>query len=160
MYTYCAGSKPRQRELGTVDENDEMTARTARAPTLAHVVNGLRRDIAELRARVDALDPSAATALTSSMHSKERLAWAARHGIDLEAIEPFHPAPLGTHTMTVAEAARELGLSLEQVRRHLRSGRLRGTPLGGRAGWRVSRADVAQFNASRHAITAGRTAVD
>ena len=58
--------------------------------------------------------------------------------------------------MTVAEAARELNLSIEQVRRHLRSGNLRGMPLGGRAGWRVSRADVTRFVATRRALAAGR----
>jgi excisionase family DNA binding protein len=85
---------------------------------------------------------------THSLHSKGKVAWAKRYGIDLDDLEPFNAAPLGTHTMTVADAARELGLSAEPVRRYLRAGRLRGTALGGRAGWRVSRADVARFRAS------------
>lgn len=89
-------------------------------------------------------------------HSKDALVWAKRYGIDLDDFEPFEPAALGTYTMSVAEAARMLNLSIEQVRRLLRTGRLRGTALGGRAGWRVSRADVVRLARERAALVAGR----
>ena len=127
---------------------------TTSAPALERMVRRMQRDIAELRARIDAMPgpPEAA----QPRHSKEKLAWAKRHGIDLDQFEPFEPPALGTHTMTVAEAARVLSLSIEQVRRLLRSGRLRGTALGGRAGWRVSRTDVDRLAQARAALAAGR----
>lgn len=80
------------------------------------------------------------------------LAWASRYGIALDELVQIDLPPPGAHTMSVAEAAQELGLSHEQVRRHLRAGRLRGMPLGGRAGWRVSRADAKRFGALRAAL--------
>ncbi len=131
-----------------------MTTHATSAPALEQVVRRLQREVAELRARLDAMTDAAADA--PPRHSKEKLAWAKRHRIDLGDFEQFEPPPPGTYTMTVAEAARQLDLSLEQVRRHLRSGQLRGTPLGGRAGWRVSRADVTRFRAARQALSAGR----
>ena len=54
--------------------------------------------------------------------------------------------------MSVEEAARVLNISQEQVRRHLRSGRLDGVGLGGRAGWRVSRIDLVRFKAEREGL--------
>lgn len=133
------------------------TQATSPSP-LEQVVRRLQREVAELRARLDALAGEPRDALPAASHSKEKLAWAKRHGIDLDQLKSFEaPAP-GTYTITVAAAARELELSLEQVRRHLRSGNLRGTPLGGRAGWRVSRADVARFRETRAALSAGREA--
>jgi excisionase family DNA binding protein len=123
------------------------------------LVRRLEREVADLRSRLDALTTDSRGGLPSGRHTKEKLAWARRHGVDLDALEPFSAPTLGTHTMTVAAAARELGLSLEQVRRHLRSGRLRGIPLGGRAGWRVSRVDVARLRETREALSAEREAV-
>jgi excisionase family DNA binding protein len=127
-----------------------------RASGLDATVRRLQRDVAELRSRLDALGGAPSEADRIPRHSKEKLAWAKRHGVPLDELQPFEAPALGTHTMTVAEAARELALSLEQVRRHLRTGRLRGAALGGRAGWRVSRADVARFRVEREALTAGR----
>jgi len=68
--------------------------------------------------------------------------WAQEYGIDLGEFAPFEAPPLGTYTMTVAEAALETGLGEEQVRRRLRAGTLRGVAQTGKAGWRVVRADV------------------
>jgi len=68
--------------------------------------------------------------------------WAQEYGIDLGKFAPFEAPPLGTYTMTVAEAALETGLGEEQVRRRLRAGTLRGVAQTGKAGWRVVRADV------------------
>ena len=131
------------------------THATTSISALERVVRRLQRDVADLRGRLDAIAGSP-TELEQPGDSKEKLAWAKRHGINLSDFEPLEPPPLGTHTMTVAEAARVLELSIEQVRRHLRSGQLRGTALGGRAGWRVSRADVARLAAARKALVAGR----
>jgi len=135
-----------------------MTTRAMNGSALEGAVRRLQQEVAELRARLDAMTGGQPAADRSSRPSKEKLAWAKRHGIALDDLQPFDAPPLGTHTMTVAEAARELGLSLEQVRRHLRTGRLRGTALGGRAGWRVSRADVARFREERKTLVAGRGA--
>lgn len=132
-----------------------MTTHTTSVSALQQVVRRLQREVAELRARLDAITTDGEDQ-AAGKPSKEMAAWAKRHAVDLDELEPFDPPSLGTHTMTVAEAARELDLSLEQVRRHLRSGHLRGTPLGGRAGWRVSRADVARFKQTRVAMVAGR----
>jgi len=132
-----------------------MTARTMSISALQRVVRDLQREVAELRARVDAVAPPK-PAPELPRHSKARLAWAKRYGIDLDEFVPYDGPPVGTYTMTVAEAAAELGLSIEQVRRHLRSGSLRGLPLSGRAGWRVSRADTARFKQEREALSAGR----
>ena len=72
-------------------------------------------------------------------HSAAFRAWAAHHGVDADDFVPLGVAPAGTHTMTVAEAAAALAIGEEQTRRLLRAGTLFGVPLGGRAGWRVSR---------------------
>ena len=132
-----------------------MAGPTMSLAALEGAVRGLRREVAELRARVDALVPPRPVD-EMPRHSKAALAWAKRYGIDLDEFVPFEGPPVGTYTMTVAEAATELGLSIEQVRRHLRSGSLRGLPLRGRAGWRVSRADAARFKQEREALSAGR----
>jgi excisionase family DNA binding protein len=129
---------------------------TVSETTLERIVRRLQREVAELRARLDAFEAAPRTDASTPQHSAAKLAWAKRHDIDLSAFEPHAPPALGTHTMTVAQAARELDLSIEQVRRHLRSGNLRGTPLGGRAGWRVSRADVARMAETRRALAAER----
>jgi excisionase family DNA binding protein len=105
---------------------------------------------------LDAVIAAAPHEAARSAHSPEALAWSKRYGIDLDEFVPFQPPAVGTYTMSVAEAARELGLSLEQVRRHLRAGHLRGIAMGGRAGWRVSRADLARFHETREALSAGR----
>lgn len=123
---------------------------------LEGLVRSLQREVAELRARVDTLGDTPAVAPQAPRHSKAKLAWAKRYGIDLDDFVPLETPPVGTYTMSVAEAASDLSLSIEQVRRHLRSGALRGVPLRGRAGWRVSRADVARFRQEREAISAGR----
>jgi excisionase family DNA binding protein len=80
--------------------------------------------------------------LPRGRHSAAFLAWAADHGIDPDDFTPLELAPAGTHTMTVAEAAAALAIGEEQTRRLLRAGTLFGVPLGGRAGWRVSRSAV------------------
>lgn len=46
--------------------------------------------------------------------------------------------------LTIAEAAAVLKLNGETVRRWLNSGRLKGVLLGGKAGWRVSAAEIAR----------------
>ena len=81
-------------------------------------------------------------------HSPAAHAWAKRYGIDLNEFVPFKINP-GHFTETVAEAARDLGIGEEQVRRLLRSGVIRGIPLGGRFGWRVSRHSVAEYAQER-----------
>lgn len=77
--------------------------------------------------------------------------WATRYGIDLGEFESLRVHP-GIYSMTVAEAAEQLGIGEEQVRRLLRSGSLAGIPLGGRYGWRISRASIrahSQLGAAR-----------
>ena len=50
--------------------------------------------------------------------------------------------------MTVEDVAKRLNVSVFAVRRWLRSGRLGGMRLGGtRAGWRITPADIEQFEA-------------
>ncbi len=123
---------------------------TRSVTTVSETVRRLERELAELQARLDAMTATP----PPQTHSPEARAWAGKHGIDLEEFVPFPSAPPGTFTMSVADAAGELQLSQEQVRRYLRSGRLRGVPLGGRAGWRVSRYDVARFRAERDGFPA------
>src|SRR5258708_29150013 len=123
---------------------------------LEKTVRRLQQEVAELRARLDAVTATAADDMSPPEHSKDARAWAKRHGLDLDEFVPFQPPAVGTYTMSVAEAARELGLSVEHVRRHLRTGHLRGMALGGRPGWRVSRADLARFRETREALGAGR----
>ena len=55
--------------------------------------------------------------------------------------------------MTVAEAAAALELGEEQVRRLLRAEKLAGIPLGGRAGWQVSRESVEDMVQARQTFT-------
>jgi excisionase family DNA binding protein len=59
--------------------------------------------------------------------------------------------------MTVGEAAGALGLGEEQVRRLLRAEKLAGVPLGGRAGWQVSRESVMEMIAARQNFSRPRT---
>ena len=62
------------------------------------------------------------------------------------------PVPKRSFTdvvMTVPQAAAALGLGEEQVRRLLRAEKLAGIPLGGRAGWQVSRESVMGMVAGR-----------
>jgi len=82
--------------------------------------------------------------------------WARRYGIDLSEFEPAEFIRPGRYTMTVREAVRQLGISEEQVRRHLRSGVIRGIPLGGRNGWRVSRVSARAYAAEREEQGAAR----
>ena len=51
---------------------------------------------------------------------------------------------------TVDEVAERLRVHPNSVRRWLRAGVLDGTPLGGRAGWRIPASSVAAFLAERH----------
>jgi excisionase family DNA binding protein len=134
-----------------------MKKHASSASTRQPALRRLQREVAELRARLDAMPGASGHGAQPSRHSPEKLTWAKKYSIDLDNFEPLDASPVGTHTMNVAEAARALGLSLEQVRRHLRSGHLRGTALGGRAGWRVSRADVERFRVTREALNAGRS---
>ena len=46
--------------------------------------------------------------------------------------------------LTVDEAAQRLSVCTESVRRWLRSGRLSGTRLSRRAGWRIAEAEIAR----------------
>jgi excisionase family DNA binding protein len=106
------------------------------ASTIAELerqVTGLRREVEEMRRFIG---------LPQGRHSAAFLAWAADHGVDPDDFTPLELAPAGTHTMTVAEAAAALAIGEEQTRRLLRAGTLFGVPLGGRAGWRVSRSAV------------------
>lgn len=127
------------------------------APALRHTpavtspeetLRDLQEKVDRLQAQLDAL----AAQLPTHAHPPEVVAWAQRHGIDLDEFVPYPDMPPGTFTMSVAEAARDLRLSEEQVRRHLRSGRLEGVPLGGRAGWRVSRFAVTQMRLDREGL--------
>jgi excisionase family DNA binding protein len=59
--------------------------------------------------------------------------------------------------MTVAEAAEALELGEEQIRRLLRAEKLAGVPLGGRAGWQVSREAVMEMMATRQTFSRTRT---
>jgi excisionase family DNA binding protein len=142
--------------LGERHTGRTMATRTLSLSGLEGVVRDLQREVAELRARLDALSGTPVDDRVVPRHSKGKLAWAKRYGIDLDEFVPRDGPPVGTYTMSAAEAAGELGLSLEQVRRHLRSGELRGTALRGRAGWRVSRADVDRLRQTREALSAGR----
>ena len=55
------------------------------------------------------------------------------------------------HLVTVAEAARQLERSTEQVRRYLREGRLAGQRLGGQ--WFIDRSELAAFHEHLRATT-------
>ena len=71
---------------------------------------------------------------------------------------PVRHRDLRDVVMTVAEAAAHLGLGEEQVRRLLRSEKLAGIPLGGRAGWQVSRESVEDMLAARTMLPRQRRA--
>ena len=109
---------------------------------LVREVRALRHDLEEVRRYVG---------LPRGRHSAEFLRWAAEQGFDPDDFEPMEVPPPGTHTMTVAEAAAALGIGEEQTRRLLRAGTLFGVPLGGRAGWCVSRSAVAELLHARQA---------
>lgn len=47
--------------------------------------------------------------------------------------------------LTVAQVADRLKVNPETVRRWLRSGQMRGTLLGDRAGWRIPKSEVDEF---------------
>ncbi len=64
--------------------------------------------------------------------------------------------PLRYGGVTVAEAARILGLSEEHVRRLLRRGELEGIAYGGRVGWRLTRAYVEEVAAEMRAAREGQ----
>ena len=76
----------------------------------------------------------------------------------------FLPVPKRSFSdvvMTVPQAAAALGLGEEQVRRLLRAEKLAGIPLGGRAGWQVSREAVMEMVVARQTFPsrpASRTA--
>lgn len=54
--------------------------------------------------------------------------------------------------LTVREVAAMLRVGVETVRRWLRTGKLQGRALSGRAGWRIAPAEVRRFMAEgRHA---------
>ncbi len=59
--------------------------------------------------------------------------------------------------MTVGEAGKALELGEEQIRRLLRAEKLAGVPLGGRAGWQVSRESVMEMAATRQTFSRPRT---
>jgi len=111
-------------------------------------IRQLQQQVADIQAQLEALAPQP----PKTEHSPEVVAWAERYGIDLDEFVTLPSAPPGTYTMSVEEAARVLNISQEQVRRHLRSGRLDGVGLGGRAGWRVSRIDLVRFKAEREGL--------
>lgn len=50
-------------------------------------------------------------------------------------------------SLTASEVAALFRVQVATVRRWLRTGKLRGTPLSGRAGWRVPRSEVRRFMA-------------
>ena len=83
------------------------------------------------------------------MRKFERSVWLAQHGIKPADVEMVHPRPLNDVAMTVAEAAEQLGLSREQVRRRLRAEQIVGIPRRRIGGWAVSRESVAQFQRTR-----------
>jgi excisionase family DNA binding protein len=56
---------------------------------------------------------------------------------------------MASDLMTVEEAARRLGVTPPTVLRWVKSGELRAIRLGGKAGWRVSAADLQEFVDSR-----------
>ena len=103
---------------------------------LERQVTGLQQELEEVRRFVG---------LPRGRHSAAFLAWAGAHGVDPEDFVPLELAPAGTHTMTVAEAAAARAIGEEQTRRLLRAGTLFGVPLGGRAGWRVSRSALEEL---------------
>lgn len=48
--------------------------------------------------------------------------------------------------LTVAEVAKRLKVNVETVRRWLRSGRVKGVPLGDRAGWRIPKSELQRLS--------------
>jgi excisionase family DNA binding protein len=56
--------------------------------------------------------------------------------------------------LTVAEIAERLQVAEVTVRRWLREGALHGRQLGGRAGWRVSEAELERFMRARDGVGA------
>lgn len=46
------------------------------------------------------------------------------------------------HTISVEEAAKWLGVTIETIRRYLRRGELRGYRLGKKSGWRIQPSDL------------------
>lgn len=62
---------------------------------------------------------------------------------------PLETRPLEEMSASVHEAAEQLGIGEEQVRRLLRSGELLGVPYGGRRGWRISRGYLEAIAAER-----------
>jgi excisionase family DNA binding protein len=63
---------------------------------------------------------------------------------------------MAEETLTAAEVADRLRVTPWTVREWLRSRRLHGYQLGGRAGWRVRESDLAQFIAAREGHTQQR----
>jgi len=103
------------------------------------MVQQLTVEIAELRRSSDG----------GGEESFERSAWLASHGVKPGEVDVVYPRPFGDVAMSVAEAAEELGLSLEQVRRHLRAEHIAGIPRRGPGGWVVSRESVDDFKRAR-----------
>ena len=60
--------------------------------------------------------------------------------------------------MTVAEAAKVLGIGEEQLRRRLRRGEIEGIPFGGRIGWRLPREYILHLGEQITAAKEGQAA--
>ena len=112
-------------------------------------LDALARDVRTLQRQVRTL-----TALLQDDASKPA-------GPPAAARREFLPLPKRSFhdvVMTVPQAATALGLGEEQVRRLLRAEKLAGIPLGGRAGWQVSRESVTEMVEARRTFPRRATA--
>jgi len=123
-----------------------MASPDIRDPAVRQAVAQLERQVRQLSVELAELRNGARP---SAAEPFDRVAWLAQHGLTPADVEVVEPRPYGEVAMSVTEAARELGLSTEQVRRHLRSERIVGIPRRGRGGWVVSRASIEEFRDSR-----------
>lgn len=117
----------------------DLRRRVAAVSRLEREVQQLTVEVAELRR----LSEGGAEA------AFDRSEWLRRHGVKPGEVEVVHPRLYSDVAMTVTEAAEELGLSLEQVRRHLRAEHIAGIPRRGPGGWVVSRESLAEFQRAR-----------
>jgi excisionase family DNA binding protein len=122
---------------------------TVDSSSLSRAVEQLKRDIAVLRRQVRELSRMLTTHDAGSMGPP---AGSRKDFVTLET-RAFREV-----VMTVAEAGETLGLGDEQIRRLLRADKLAGVPLGGRAGWQVSRDAVMKMVAARQTFSKPRTA--